>query len=134
MNYITMLRKSAFLENVNKLWGNESMNKTEIYKGLRNKFGDECQIIVAIEELAELQKELTKLLRCNSNLEAIAEEMADVEIMLEQLKMMFNNQKAVAAIKNKKLHRTVDLIINSPSERFIKKMIDGIENLDINKI
>lgn len=110
------------------------MNKTEIYKNLINKFGNEHQIIVAIEELAELQKELTKLLRCNSNLEAITEEMADVEIMLEQLKMMFNNQKAVAAIKNKKLHRTIDLIINSPSERFIKKMIDGIENLDINKI
>lgn len=49
-------------------------------------FGEKNQTIVAIEELSELQKELCKLLRgsCDND-ERIAEEIADVKIMLDQL-------------------------------------------------
>lgn len=48
-------------------------------------FGDTNQIVVAIEELSELQKELCKLLRGSGDREHIAEEIADVQIMLDQL-------------------------------------------------
>ena len=54
------------------------------------KYGEANQIIVAIEECAELQKELTKALRGNLNPDHLAEEMADVQIMLWQLCCMFN--------------------------------------------
>ena len=48
-------------------------------------YGEENQLIVALEELAELQKEITKTLRGQGRREAVLEEIADVRIMLEQL-------------------------------------------------
>ena len=52
-----------------------------------------AQLIVAIEELAELQKELTKTLRGHQNTQHILEEIVDVGIMLEQLKILFAFQE-----------------------------------------
>ena len=52
-------------------------------------FGKEHQLFVAVEELSELQKELCKSLRGCGNIWHIAEEVADVEIMLEQLKEIY---------------------------------------------
>lgn len=51
--------------------------------------GKEGQSIVAIEELSELQKELCKMLRGIGNPEHLAEEIADVEIMLCQIKELY---------------------------------------------
>ena len=51
-------------------------------------FGDESQKIMAIEEMSELIKELTKELRHRGDVAHIAEEVADVEITLAQLKMI----------------------------------------------
>ena len=48
-------------------------------------WGAEMQSVVAAEELSELQKELCKSVRGEDNADAIAEEIADVQIMLEQL-------------------------------------------------
>ena len=73
------------------------------------KYGVLNQLIVAIEELSELTKELTEYLRGNTgivNREHIAEEMADMGIMIEQLRIIFNNQADVdewEAIKLKRL-------------------------------
>ena len=78
------------------------------YKKLIEKFGSKNQIIVAIEELSELQKELCKYLRDKINIRNISEEMADVEIMLEQLKLIFENEKPVSIEKNYKLARTYE--------------------------
>ena len=52
-------------------------------------FGKNAQIVVAIEEMSELTKALTKQLRGSQNLNSIIEEIADVEIMLDQIKLMF---------------------------------------------
>ena len=65
------------------------MNINELYDGLAEFYGVNNQIIIAVEELSELQKELCKALRGKKKLVAISEEMADVEIMLEQLKRIF---------------------------------------------
>lgn len=62
--------------------------------------------IVAIEELSELQKELCKYLRDNVDLSHLTEEMADCEIILEQLKIIFANAKAVEEQKVFKITRT----------------------------
>lgn len=64
------------------------MNENEILEKAITRYGQN-QIIVAIEELSELQKELTKYLRNKGNLDHIAEEIADVEIMVKQIKMYF---------------------------------------------
>lgn len=80
-----------------------------IYSKALSTYGYDKQVIVAIEEMSELTKELTKTLRVGIDLlayyENIEEEIADVEIMLEQLIRMFSNRKTIDEIKNQKLER-----------------------------
>ncbi len=72
----------------------QRVNK-KLYKEAVQTFGAPAQAVVAMEECSELIKELSKALRHNANLENIAEEIADVEIMVEQLKLMFNVEDLV---------------------------------------
>jgi hypothetical protein len=60
--------------------------ENEILDSALKQFGLEKQIIKCVEELSELQKELCKQLWGQGNLENIKEEIADVEIMIEQVK------------------------------------------------
>ena len=55
-------------------------------------YGKESQINVAIEEMSELTKELCKSKRGFDNLDKIAEELADVQIMLHQLFIMLPDE------------------------------------------
>ena len=87
------------------------MEKNELYKKLIAKYGM-LQLIVAIEELSELQKELCKSLRDKTNIDNIIEEIADVEIMLEQMKLYFKiDNNKIDDIKNEKLNRTQKIIL-----------------------
>lgn len=52
--------------------------------------GYKMQTMVAIEEMSELTKELVKFMRGEHNTDAIAEEIADVEIMLRQMKIIYD--------------------------------------------
>ena len=52
--------------------------------------GGKTQEIVWVEELGELQHEITKSLRGNLRKEHLIEELADVLICLEQLKIKYN--------------------------------------------
>lgn len=52
-------------------------------------YGNDPQVDVAIEEMSELIKELLKNRRGKENRSMIADEVADVYIMLEQLKFIF---------------------------------------------
>ena len=52
-------------------------------------YGNNPQVDIAIEEMSELIKELLKNRRGEENRSMIADEMADVYIMLEQLKFIF---------------------------------------------
>lgn len=77
----------------------------ELYKKLIQTYG-QTQMIVAIEELSELQKEICKSFRCkdkNQPINSIIEEMADVYIMLEQMKLYYNvsDEEVVHTIENK---------------------------------
>jgi hypothetical protein len=85
------------------------MKEKEIYQKAFEKFG-QLQITKAIEEMSELQKELCKLLLGKGDREHIAEEMADVEIMLGQLKEMFTNKILVTGYKAEKLQRLEKLL------------------------
>ena len=49
-------------------------------------YGLEAQLWMVIEEISELEKEICKYKRGKDNFFEIADEMADVYIMLEQLK------------------------------------------------
>lgn len=87
------------------------MDHKEIYKKLLDKYYDK-QVIVAIEELSELAKELCKALRGNDNKENIIEEMADVYIMLDQMQLFFGiDEKAINQVKAEKLERTKERLL-----------------------
>ena len=78
-------------------------------------FGKEAQMIVAVEELAELQKEIIKKLRQKKgNIFSLVEEMADAEIMIDQLKVMFNiGDKELATERNYKINSTLEKLKKS---------------------
>jgi hypothetical protein len=87
---------------------NTKIDNYEILDNMINKF-NEKQVIVAIEELSELQKELCKSLRNKDkiNLDNLIEEIADVEIMLEQIKIYFDIlQEKIDNIIQQKIDRT----------------------------
>ena len=82
------------------------MDRKEFYKTVVDTYGKQ-QVVIAIEELSELQKELCKALRCKVNFDNITEEIADVEIMLEQMKIYFAiNENEVEGMKKLKIKRT----------------------------
>lgn len=60
-----------------------------IFEKAVNKFGAENQVRKAVEELTELSVALLHSLDGRGDTENIREEMADVEIMLEQLHVIF---------------------------------------------
>ena len=68
-------------------------------------FGEVSQKIMAVEEMSELTKELAKDLRDRGNVEQIADEIADVEITLTQLKMIYNVHDLVDERRDFKLRR-----------------------------
>lgn len=63
-------------------------------------------LVVAMEELSELQKEISKALRDKLNIVNLTEEIADVEIVAEKLKKKFNiNDLDIEKWKKYKLTR-----------------------------
>ena len=48
-----------------------------------NKYGRVPQLLIAVEELGEVQKEILKFIRGNDNLNDLEQELADLEIVLE---------------------------------------------------
>lgn len=99
---------------MNKFLNREERNK--IYDALLKKFSPNAQMIVAIEELSELQKEICKYLRNKEQLylvKGLIEEIADVEIMLEQIKFLLSLDWQVEDMKDQKIRRT--------QERYLKE-------------
>ena len=88
------------------------MKEQDIYKAIIDKNGWKHQYTVAIEELAELTKELTKAIRDKVSHAHICEEIADVEICLSQIKRTIpRSQVQVKLFKDFKLKRLEKLYI-----------------------
>lgn len=65
-----------------------------VYEAAVRRFGEHAQILIAVEEMAELTKALLKYIRYGGTrevLDSVAEERADVEIMLNQLHVIFGD-------------------------------------------
>lgn len=93
------------------------VERNAIYDTLIKKFSPNAQMIVAIEELSELQKEICKYLRNKEQLylvKGLIEEIADVEIMLEQIKFLLSLDWQVEGMKDQKIRRT--------QERYLKEV------------
>ena len=84
---------------------NEGVSGDEICRAALETFGKELQVTMAIEEMSELTKELCKNSRGQENTTHIAEEIADVEIMLQQMVMLFDCAGQVETFRRYKLER-----------------------------
>ena len=82
----------------------------EICRAALEAFGAEAQMVMAIEEMSELTKELCKNGRGQENTTHIAEEIADVEIMLQQMVMLFDCPGQVETFRRYKLERLAERI------------------------
>ena len=91
--------------------------ETAVCKRAVEVYGKEHQLIICMEEMAELTKELTKNLRGRRNLQDNSEEVADVEIMLEQVKAIFDLKEEVSEAKEAKLIRLQKRIIRDTGEQ-----------------
>lgn len=76
-----------------------------VYREALDTYGVYHQTMMAFEEMAELMKELSKSLRGADNVESIAEEIADVQIMLDQIMMLHGCDGLVANYKTAKIER-----------------------------
>ena len=86
----------------------------EAYNKFLTAWGEDAQIMMAIEEMSELTKELCKYLRykgfkekdASIVIENINEETADVLNCVEQLEIIFNEKK-IDKIRKEKIERTL---------------------------
>ena len=76
------------------------------------KLGKNFQVMLALEEMSELSKELLKNINRNENNDnKIIEEMGDMYILLEQLKVVYNiSEQEILNIIDKKMVRLNDRI------------------------
>ena len=86
----------------------EHIDESEVLQRALDTYGSLPQIVMIFEEMSELQKELCKYLRGKYSPENIAEEIADVEIMLEQMKMLFCCTDDVRNERRRKVERLKD--------------------------
>lgn len=96
------------------------MNKEEenkIYDEAIDFFGDESQKIMVIEEMSELTKELCKELRGRGDVVHVADELADVEITLAQIKKIYNIAQTVEEHKDFKLRRLANSLVELKAKK-----------------
>ena len=82
----------------------------EIIKYAIQKNGKAMQTVVAIEEMSELQKELSKFIRGKGNRDNLIEEVADVLVMIAQIQLMYY-------IPDNEVERIMHLKLNRLKER-----------------
>ncbi len=78
--------------------------------------GRNKQLVVAVEELSEVQKEICKILRGEGSMAHLAEEIADATIMLEQLRQIFGLNAAVCHQMDVKVSKLADKVFNVEEE------------------
>ena len=92
------------------------MEIKNVIKQMISKYG-KLQLIISIEEMSELQKEICKDLRGKGNREHIIEEMADVQLVLDELKEYYGiSQEEVYKVKRAKMLRTEKLYLEENKE------------------
>ena len=86
------------------------VERCAVYSDALDVFGGDTQLIVAVEELSECQKEICKVLRGDGDLEHLAEEVADATIMLEQVRFIFDINDSVCEQMDAKIERLKERI------------------------
>lgn len=94
------------------------MERKEILERAISTYGYHAQVNMCLEEMAELAKALLKMQRSDGNvtekLDNIREEIADVQIMIDQMRMIYGPE-AIDRVERVKLTR-------------LEKRLEGREN------
>ena len=76
------------------------MVQSNIYRELVDKFGQQHQMYVLVEEMGEATAAISQFLNRNRDVEEeMLEEIADVVIMLEQMKVIYGERLVQAVLK-----------------------------------
>lgn len=89
--------------------------RTVVYNTALLIYGESIQLVVALEELSECQKEICKTLRGTGDMEHLAEEIADATIMLEQVRLIYGVNDLVCQKMDEKIKRLVDRMVGGTS-------------------
>lgn len=81
------------------------MTKKELLRCAIERYGAEKQTLKTVEEIGELLKELSKNAWGEENTAHIAEEIADVRIMLDQMEILHGVEYLCHGYEKAKLHR-----------------------------
>lgn len=79
----------------------------ELYRTASETWGEDVQIDKVGEECSELSAEVSRYMRGGSSVEELAAEAADVEVMLEQLRVIVGDD-VIDDAKDRKLARLQD--------------------------
>jgi len=79
------------------------INNVELYRRTLEKWGEQAQYDQAIEECAELTTALLHYRRDKTDASTVIDEMADVILMLGQLRWMFGPEKVEHALERKRV-------------------------------
>lgn len=113
-------RCQAPCEAYRALYGTPRAKKLNLYQQAVRTFGIQSQTLKAAEEMTELAKELIKFVQYGYDpeiLDHIKEEMADVAIMVEQLKVIFGENQRWEIVKLKHLEELVNNPENAKKPR-----------------
>ena len=108
-------------DELNKHWKNDRQSltddHTETYKKAVEKFGEVHQMIKSFEEISELNLAIARIMNdfttdkiTDQHFDNLCEEIADVEIMIEQLKIIFDCHAIIETVKKQKIERLKGLI------------------------
>lgn len=87
------------------------MDCREIEKKIIQTYGIQSQSLVACEEFGELIQAISKTVRGGYGTDNLVEEMADSEIMMEQLAIFYGiDRKRIDEVKRYKLERQIKRI------------------------
>lgn len=93
------------------------ISQKEQLQGIINHYGADHQKDKLFEEIAELQKEVCKEKDGKGDIQHIAEEMADVYIMLQQMQLIYGiKDEQIEQVVQKKIERTLDVIEGEENE------------------
>ena len=85
-------------------------HRKKVYEAALMRYGSEPQMLKAVEEMAELTKVLAKRMNGEGTMDELIDEIADVTIMMEQLRMIHGVGRAVQDRIDYKICRLADRV------------------------
>ena len=79
--------------------------RVKTYNNALITYGDRKQMVKCLEELAECQQAICKIILGGENFDHLAEEIADATITLEQMRLLFNINDRVCEYMDAKVQR-----------------------------